>query len=336
MQKFLLSFLFVLLFINSKAQKKLQVHQLSLPPEISYFNNQVSGLCIQNQRLYILSESRLQENAEPIVFTIKLADLDTKLADTAYMLPYQKLSITGLQALRSRMDAAGNNYEGLEAIIVKGNEVYLSVETFTPAPYAYLIKGKLMDNTILLDSSLLPIAKPLLNGKPVYNAGFEAITLFNYKLLALYEFNAFKDHPVYGGNAYAVDPSQFNKVQTAQPIKFLPFRITDITHLKGKKYTAINFFYKGGGGDMVYRVPAGSGYHALIYNGSEYINHLRLVTLTIKKNKIKWKPLAEFPFNYNGYNMEGIAAWRQGYLVINDKYTTDKPYLTTLVYVTLP
>ena len=34
-----------------------------------------------------------------------------------------------------------------------------------------------------------------------------------------------------------------------------------------------------------------------------------------------------------GYNWEGIAAYKAGYFIINDKYTPSRPYRTTLLYL---
>ena len=93
-------------------QRQFDVRSLSLPKELEYYDNQFSGLYIAQSQLYLLSESRLQDRAEAKLYTVQLADLTRQLADTTYALPYQKLPITGLPALRAQMTAAGQRYEG--------------------------------------------------------------------------------------------------------------------------------------------------------------------------------------------------------------------------------
>ena len=333
MTRFFIIILLISFSLIARAQPVLKIRDIKLPAEISYYNNQVSGLYIENQKLYILSESRLQDSMPAVIYTILLSDLDKQLADSNYQLPFKKLNITGIEALRHQMDLSGNNYEGLEAMLVKGNKIYLSVETFTPAPNAYLLTGSINDNGISLDSSLVPIVKPRLNNEPVYNAGFEAMAFYKDHLLAFYEYNNFDQPSKYGGYAYQRNDNGFHK---AQKISRLPFRITDISPVKKNKYAAINFFFKGGSGDTVYRVGPKDKYFRLTHNEAGYKNFLQLITLKIKRKKIVWKPLGVFPDEYNGYNMEGIAAYKNGFFVVNDKYTTKKPYTTTLVFATLP
>ena len=158
-------------------QPQFAVRQLSLPKELAYYDNQFSGLYIAGGQLYIMSESRLQDKAEAKLYTVKLADLDRKLADTSYVLPYQKLPIRNLAAMRTRMAAAGQSYEGLEAMLIDKDVVYFSVETATPSANCYLLRGHLQADAVTLDSTLLvPVAKPLAaDGSHIYNAGFEAL-----------------------------------------------------------------------------------------------------------------------------------------------------------------
>ena len=108
-----------------------------LPKELAFYDNQFSGLAISGERLLLMSESRLQDRAEAKLYAVRLADLDRQLTDSAYVLPYQKLPIQNLAALRARMDS----YEGLEAVLIERDTVYFSVETATPAANCYLLRG---------------------------------------------------------------------------------------------------------------------------------------------------------------------------------------------------
>ena len=310
------------------------VRNLRLPKELAYYDNQFSGLAASADQLYLLSESRLQDKAEAKLYTVRLADLDRQLADTAYVLPYQKLPIAGLPALRARMAAAGQRYEGLEAMLLTPDAVYLSVETDTPSPLCYLLRGQLRTDAVVLDTTfLLPLAKPLAaDGSHVYNAGFEALAAANNQVLAFFEFNSFPgQNYVYSlPNSPLASASAPGKL----PLARLPFRVTDVTAAGKNRFTALNYFFKGGGGDTIYRTPASDLPNAkLILEPGGYKNYSRLLTIELKDNKLTWQPLWEFPEPYRGYNWEGIAAYRGGYFVINDKYTPSRPYQTTLLYL---
>jgi hypothetical protein len=315
-------------------QPQFAVRTLRLPNELADYDNQFSGLAASADKLYLMSESRLQDKAEAKLYAVRLADLDRQLADTAYVLPYQKLPIAGLPALRAQMAAAGQRYEGLEAMLLVQDVVYLSVETNTPSSACYLLKGQLRADAVVLDTTfLLPLAKPLAaGGDHIYNAGFEALAAANTHVLAFFEYNSFP------GQNYVYELTDRHLSSASVPGKLplaqLPFRITDVTAAGKNRFTALNFFFKGEGEDAVYRTPASDLTNAkLILDQGGYKNYSRLLTIELKNNKLTWQPLWEFPEQYRGYNWEGIAAYKGGYFVINDKYTPSRPYQTTLLYL---
>jgi hypothetical protein len=320
----------ILLQILQAQEKQFSIHTISLPPELSYYDNQFSGLQIADSNLYLMSESRLEDNQEAKLYSIRLSDINYKLQDTAYVLPYKKIKITGLDKLRAMMEEEKQVYEGLEAFIIDEQTVYFSVETNTPSPYCYLLKGTLNDSTIELGSTMTPIRKPRKpDGSSIYNAGFEALTLINKEILAFYEYNYFEQNFV-----YRYKTSLNNHQKDSLPIDKLPFRITDITPAGNNHFTAINFFYKGEGGDTVYRVPSSdSTINTLIIKGNIYHDYCRLIDIALNKNHFSWKPLWTVPPEYTGYNWEGIAAYNDGYFLINDKYTLKRPYYSALLYL---
>ena len=318
-------------------QPQFTVRKLRLPSELADYDNQFSGLATSAGQLLLLSESRLQDKAEAKLYAVPLAALDRQLADTTYVLPYQKLPIRGLAALRAQMATAGQRYEGLEALLITPDAVYLSVETDTPSPTCYLLRGQLRAEAVVLDTTfLLPLAKPLApDGSHIYNAGFEALAEANKHVLAFFEYNSF------AGDNYADELTARRLASTSAPRRVplapLPFRLTDLTAVGPGRYTALNFFFKGGGGDAVYRTPDEDQVNArLTRDQSGYKNYARLLTLELKNNALAWQPLWEFPEPYRGYNWEGIAAYRGGYFVVNDKYTPSRPYQTVLLYLQPP
>jgi hypothetical protein len=310
------------------------MRNVSLPKELAYYDNQFSGLATSASKLFLLSESRLQDSAEAKLYTLKLSDLNRKLADTAYALPYQKLPILNLQALRTKMRAAGQRYEGLEALLIEGEAIYLSVETATPSANCYLLKGRLRADAVVLDTAfLVPMAKPVAaDGSHIYNAGFEALAASNKQLFAFFEFNFFSG-PNY---VYGFDERRLPKQSTPGKLPFakLPFRITDVTAAGAHHFTGINYFFKGEGEDAVYRTPPDDATNTpLITDASGFKNYCRLIDIELKNNQFTWRPLWEFPEQFRGYNWEGLAAYKDGYFMLNDKYTPTRPYQTTLLYL---
>lgn len=312
-------------------QQTFTIHNIKLPAEIAYYDNQFSGLQIADGKLFLLSESRLQDNREPKIYSILLTDLEHAKQDTNYVLSYQLHHINGLESLRESMTRQGQSYEGLEAFIIKDSSIYLSVETNTPSPFCYLLKGRFINNEINLSTTLLPVRKPRKpDGGSIYNAGFEAISLINNKLYAFYEYNYFEQKSF----AYSCDTSlAANSIDSAL-FPTLPFRITDMTSGNSNHFTAINYFYKGDGEDTVYRVPVtDKKNHSLIYSDQHYHNYCRLIDVQYQNNSFAWKLIWEFPEPYNNYNWEGIAADGNGFYIMNDKYTPARPYSSVLLYL---
>lgn len=327
---FLMTVGIILATVVQSQSKKLSVRKILLPTAISYYDNQFSGLQIADEKIYLMSESRLQDKREAILYTIKLTDINYQLKDSTYTLPYEKIFIYGLDSLAIEMKKNGQQYEGLEAFVIKNQTVYFSVETTTPSSYCYLLKGSLDKGSIYLQPKLIAMPKPHKPGSVnIYNAGFEAITIIRNKLYAFFEYNYFNKNYAYGYD------TTLNKtvVETLQ-ISKLPFRITDITPVGNNHFTAINFFYKGDGADTVYRVSASDKpADILIRKQNAYYDYCRLIDIHFSNNHFSWKPLWTFPPEYTGYNWEGIAAYNKGYFVINDKYTIVKPYASVLLYI---
>jgi hypothetical protein len=330
------TFFFIAYFIvvNASAQQKdFTVQKLSLPSEIEYYDNQFSGMCIYKDALFLMSESRLQDNREAKLYAIKMADIDRKMTDTSFILPFKKISIKNLDILRDKMNVLGDDYEGLEAIVIENDEVYLTVETATASNNCYLLKGILKDSTVELDVKFLsPLPKPIdKNNNHIYNAGFEAMAMVDKTVLNFFEYNWFPEKNL----VVAVTPTTLTSVMYQLPtMEKIPFRITDITKTSKNTFTAINFFYKGDGEDTVYRVSKkDKANDKLIRDGYGYKSYCRLVKLKYKNYKFTWETLWEFPVEYMNYNWEAIAAYKAGYFILNDKYIPARPYSSVLLYI---
>ena len=323
----------MLLSLSMAAQKvDFEVRNIPLPPEVAYYDNQFSGLYIKDKNLFLMSESRLQDSAEAKLYSIKLTDIERQLADSNYVLPFTKWPIYNLNILRGKMKDNGDDYEGLEAMVIDKDNIYFSVETATPSNNCYLLRGIINDTSVLLDTdNFVPLKKPTTSdGKHIYNAGFEAIARSKRYLLTFFEYNYFTERNVV--NNVAMKPFSLRKTKS-NSIEKLPFRITDITATGKHTFTAINYFYNGGGEDEIYRIPATDTVNLnLIYDNGNYKSYARLVSIKKKNNDYVWEPLWEFPKPFWSYNWEGIAAYKQGYFLINDKYTPARPYKSVLLY----
>lgn len=333
--KFFYIFLMLLSTNLSFGQDKgFDVIKIGLPPMISYFDNQFSGMFLQNEKLFLLSESRLQDSAEAVIYVLKIADINRKMLDTSYRMHFENFPIKNLDLMREKMESLGDEYEGLEAMYMDGDNVYLSVETTTPSKNCYLLRGNLYDNTVFLDLAfLLPMPKPTTaTGAHIYNAGFECLTMIDLSLIGLYEYNSFAGN---NNAAIAITPQSYTTaLYQKASIQPIPFRITDITKTGKNTFTAINYFYKGGGPDTIYRVPQSDIKNdQLIRNENGYKNYCRLIKLKYKNYKFTWEPFWEFPKEYMGFNWECLAEYKGGYFLMNDKYTPSKPYSSVLLYL---
>lgn len=329
----LLSLLVLLLPTGlASAQKApFSIHTITLPKEIADRNNQFSGLCIRNNQLFLLGESRLQERAEAKVYALELSSIMGQLAQKTQEVAYKKYSIRNLEQIRARLDSVGQIYEGLEAMTMLDGVAYFSIETTTPSAYCYVIKGVVDDasSSITMDTRyLVPLAKPVLtNGTHIYNAGFEALTSYKQNLLLLFEYNNFSH------DNYAFELPQAaatTDIPRYVPVNQLPFRVTDMVHTRKNRFAAINYFFNGND-DSVYRTAPSDPNTKFIRAGEGYQNYCRLITLQYKRNKISWKPLFELPREYMTYNWEGLAAYKGGYFLINDKYGPSNQ--STLLYL---
>lgn len=304
---------------------------LTLPKELADKNNQFSGLSVRGNQLLLLSESRLQDRAEAKLYAVDLPSIEAQLADNSKAVSYRKYSIQGLDSVRARIGRAGQTYEGLEGLTLLGDVAYMSIETTTPSAYCYLIRGTVDDAgaAIRLDAGyLVPLPKPApTSNKHVHNAGFEALTSYQQRILAVFEFNYFAQDNYAFEVPTTVAANELPRYVAVAP---LPFRVTDMVSVGADRYTAINYFFRGDE-DAVYRPGADDPNAKFIQEGSGFKNYCRLVSVRYKGGKLTWKPLYELPAEYMTYNWEGLAAYKQGYFLLNDKYGPSNQ--STLLYL---
>lgn len=336
MQNFFKVFLFLfvdLITVPSKAQlQQFTIQNIALPAELRDFDNQFSCLNIHKGRFFLMPESRILEGQEAKLYSIKLSDINHYFHDTTYQLTYQKHAIVGFDKLVNKMLQQGQVCEGLEAMAIKGKEVFLSVETTTASAYCFILKGRLKNNNVVLDTTkLLAVWKPVKsNGEAIYNASFECMELKRKRLQLFFEYNYFE-----GNNyVYSINKNLKSNSKDSVRISRMPYRISDLKSVGKNHYTAINSFYKGGGKDTINRPSVtDTDSYSLVNNGKAFHDYARLVDIYFNGNEFTWKPLYEMPVMYEGFNWEGIAHYKGGYFIVNDKYSPSKPYYSSLMYL---
>ena len=113
----------------------------------------------------------------------------------------------------------------------------------------------------------------------------------------------------------------------------LLFRITDITEKVRRNYTAINYFHKGGGEDEIYTLPdANDKNNRLIKDTAGCKNYCRLVKIKFHHSSFSREQIWELPTDLSSYNREGIAEYKKGSFIVNDRIHARK---AVQIYVAL-
>lgn len=350
----LLAFTQIILGTTIHAQDYFKVKKIKLPADISYYDNQFSSLYIAQDNLYLMSECRIEDKSPAYIAYASLEHLDKAIKDSNYMPVFHRIYLKGLDVIAGILKDRKQSYEGFEAMAINNNTYYFSIETDTPSDSCYIIKGDLVDSAIQLNTThFLTIAKPKdENGKAIYNTGFESMEINNGKLYAFFEYNYFNN----GNYVVTADLSLNNSSLERIPIAKIPFRITDVTWDKKENcYWAINYFFQGGGKDTVYRVPKDDPNFRLMYpyvpgrkpcimtseeydkmknyDKKEVRSYCRIVKIKQENGQFSYEPLADLPEQYWAYNWEGLARYKNGFFITNDKYTPKRPYSSELLYL---
>ncbi|WP_447642673.1 MULTISPECIES: hypothetical protein [Chitinophagaceae] len=329
---FLLAFAQIILNTTLSAQDYFKVSKIKLPSDISYYDNQFSSLYISENKLFLMSECRVEDNSPAYIAYTDLKQMKKAIRDSNYTPAFHHIPLKNLDVIADVLKARNQVYEGLEAMAIHNNVYYFSIETNTPSDTCYIIKGDLKDSAIQLNTAyFLAIPKPKdENGKAIYNTGFESMEINNGKLYAFFEYNYFPN----GNYVVTADLSLDAASMQHITITKIPFRVTDVSwDKKAKCYWGINYFFQGGGGDAVYRVPKDDPNYDLMYSGKNIRSYCRLIQIREENGQFAYQPLADLPVSYWAYNWEGLAKYQNGFFIINDKYTPKRPYISELLYL---
>ena len=209
-----------------------------------------------------------------------------------------------------------SNYDGIEAVVIKDDTIFFSLETNTS--FCYIIKGIINEDeqsiNILQDTLHIP------NTYGIDNAGYESLTYIPGKdsLIAFFECN--KD--IVNARAFMLGATLQNGVM---PVKWnapLYFRLTDVYALNDSQLIGINhlFISKSFVSERdayIKDVDLDLVKSQLTNGGNIDTCYTQLVALSLKENIISWIPLAFVSLDCAG-NYEGIVPFNESVLIVVD------------------
>lgn len=302
---------------------------IRLPDSLRSGSREFSGLAIHGDRLFLLCENRDDHLKKPTqgIYSLKLAELDRCLADTNTVIEdFAYHHLAGLDEISGRI----TGYQGLESIAFAGDKFFVTVETSMDADAGYLLTGIFRNHTFELDTSrVLVLPKPKLpDGSHVFNAGFEALVPLGRRLFAFYEFNGFN-------NNYAYKISVARSSRAPVRVDKIPFRLTDMTRWKGRRTVAINYFFPLKA-EAIYQEGLAGEDSVWIHSSNGSLRPFaRLVVCRIGRKRVKIEKSYAMPEKYWTSNWEGIARYRNGLLLVNDKFTKGGKPESQLIFVSL-
>ncbi len=330
--KSFLLILFTLAYGRGDASDSLKVVPLKLPDVLRSPARQFSGMALQGDVVYLLSENRKDKSGADGLYSLPLEEVRRVLRDTALVISEQSIRKFDLEGVSFLQNLPG--YEGLEALDIVGDRFFVTVETDTTNRYGYLARGVIREGSFMLIQGCLPLLKPTKSdGSQYFNAGFESLRFADGKLLCMFEYN-------YGGVpfAYLADTSLSFPPEKVVFSQKIPFRITDIDAIGDGAYLAMNFFF---------RMKAESYYAEDLHHDDEKLindvdgvphpSYARILRLKGGANdsfvvEKSW----ELPRIAWGINWEGIVRISEnGVLIVNDLYM-GKARGSCMMFVELP
>lgn len=303
---------------------------IALPDTLKTGSREISGLAIAGNRLYLLCENRRDRFRVYTsgIYSISLTELEESIEASGRLSP--ACTWHPLEGIDWVMQRVGD-YQGLESLVIQGNRFYATVETEVTADSCYLVSGTLTTKGFKIDTSkLTALPKPKLeNGSQVFNAGFEALLHRKGKLYALFEYNQFERN-----HALMVRPST-GRLRKIQLSRKLPFRTTDITFWKNNNFIGINYFFPLKE-EFIYTENLSDAEENLIRSKDGTLRSFaRLTLLKISKNRLQVVRYIDLPEELWTSNWEGIARFKNGVFLVNDKFVKEGGRETQLIYLTL-
>lgn len=294
---------------------------IPLPAAIANPVAEYSAMTLAGNRLLLVPQYP-DNNALYAIDTNKLLQAISQGKPVSFQ-KFSKIVLPNFESVKQAINANGDVYEGVEAVVAVGNTVFFSIETTESTDSCFIVKGYLHKNSITLDSRhLQAIKKITCDDKRVSNAGYESLTYLpdQHKLLAVFEYTntaAVYQTPV----AWLIDTTlkdeQPAPVYIEQPI---PFRISDICNAGAGQLYGLNFWWAGEYKDYFScnqqtRLPIAD---SAAFTNTSHKNtcYARILQLQLTGNTLHWASWKEI--GYDCYNWEGIAALHHYLFIVSD------------------
>lgn len=288
---------------------------------------EISAMAWSGDRLVLLPQypGLLEGLASGTAFVIERAQLSAFLAGER-----EAVEVGHLQVVANGMETAIEGFDGFEAILFDGEDVFATVEARRDdaQTVGWLLRGRVEGDLerIVFDPSQrarLPAQNDL------GNTGYEALVLHDDRLLAIYETNGdVNPRP----QALAFDRA----LRPLEPLTVAPleYRVTDATEVDADgRFWVTNYHWPG--------APWQPGVCELTERYGEGESHARcrtverLVELEIARDRISVTEtppiLFELVDDDHARNWEGAVRFEGGFLVVTDEHPA-----SILAYVPLP
>lgn len=227
------------IYSNPAATKELVVVKIPLAGPVSETRAEISGLAWFGETLVMLPQypERFSGEKDGALFAITKTELLARLEGDPTPITPRPIPIT-FSALKQKI----SGYEGFEAIAIRGNKIYLTIETHqTTGMASVLVTGMILPGLeeIILDAGKLE----MINAQArIANFSDESICLAGESLFTFYEANGAQFNPTPVAH-------RFNLDLTAQGVILAPnleYRITDATPADDEgRFWVINYFFPG-------------------------------------------------------------------------------------------
>lgn len=301
-----------------------------LPDSLKIGAREFSSLEIAHNRLYLLGENRFDHFKMPTagLYSIPLSELDECIRSPDRMISdFQYHLLEGVDWAAQHIEG----YQGLEALVIEGTRFYVTVETDVTEDSCFLLTGTIDHDIFKLDTTqIVAIPKPSLSdGSQVFNAGFESLLFSKGVLYTLYEFNNFKKNYI-----LRIDPFT-QSVRRITLNRAIPFRTTDLAKWKRKKIIGLNYFFPLKA-EQIYSTDLSASDRRLISENDTILHPFaRLSLFKLTKKRMKLVRYIDLPTDLWTSNWEGIVRYKNGALIVNDKYINNGGRETRLIYLTL-
>ena len=307
------------------------VQNIALAGELADRNAEISGMAWYGDYLILMPQYPnfyLEEGTEEhgSVFAIAKADIDAYLNGESFApLESVKIPFTAGDAY------AIEGFEGFEAIVFDGDNVYLTIEVEgAEGMYALLVAGTIAPDlsALTIDTATMP---EIATQSGVENMSDETLFLAEGNLVTIHEANgvAVNAEPV--AHLFGTDLSEAGTV----PMTNVEYRITDATALdENGNFWAVNYFYPGEEVLMPEVDPIAETFgRGPTHTASAGVE--RLLEFNYSADGVVLTETAPIMLQLmadgNLRNLEGIARYEAGFLVATDKYPS-----TIFGFVPLP